>query len=159
MGQCDERGHNKYASRLVERWNRKEEWCTSFSCSGEEAGDVTNNFCESAFRYIHCCVQFFYYDMYRVMQDIIRERRSCRNVFEVLDFICIDYELYMKARLVNLATGRSQYRNAFGLQVKEIQHGISDICRVGESAVFVMMQMAFFCSLKILEMFFCVVQL
>ena len=85
-------------------------------------------------------VQFFYYDMYRVMQDIIRERRSCRNVFEVLDFICIDYELYMKARLVNLATGRSQYRNAFGLQVKEIQHGISEICRVGESAVFVMMQ-------------------
>ena len=31
----------------------------------------------------------------------------------------IDYKMYMKARLVNLATGRSQYRNAFGLQVKK----------------------------------------
>ena len=48
----------------------------------------------------------------------------------------------MKGRLVNLATGRSQYRNAFGLQVKQIRSGISDICRVGQSAVFVMMQMA-----------------
>ena len=47
----------------------------------------------------------------------------------------------MKARLVNLATGRSQYRNAFGLQVKKICDGISEICRVGQSAVFVMMQM------------------
>ena len=52
MYECDERGHIKYAARLVERWNRKEEWCCAYSCSGEEAADITNNFCESAFRFV-----------------------------------------------------------------------------------------------------------
>ena len=76
----------------------------------------------------------------RVMQEVIRERRSCRNVFEVLDFICIEYETYMKARLVNLATGRSRYRNGFGLREKRVRAGIVDVVRVGQSSVFVMMQ-------------------
>ena len=50
MTKCDEREHIAYSSRLVERWLSRGEWCTAFSGSGEEAADVTNNFCESAFR-------------------------------------------------------------------------------------------------------------
>ena len=50
MTLCDDRGHDKYALRLVERWAKRAEWCSSFSISGEEAADLTNNFCESAFR-------------------------------------------------------------------------------------------------------------
>ena len=50
MTKCDEREHITYSSRVVERWRKRGEWCTAFSTSGEEAADVTNNFCESAFR-------------------------------------------------------------------------------------------------------------
>ena len=56
MNDCDDRQHHSYAARLVERWNRKGEWCASFSANGEEAVEMTNNFCESAFRYVYVIV-------------------------------------------------------------------------------------------------------
>ena len=50
MEKCDDRMHDNYAKRLVERWKVRGEWCSAFSTTKEEAADVTNNFCESAFR-------------------------------------------------------------------------------------------------------------
>ena len=57
MMKCDDRLHHNYAARLVKRWNARKEWCCSFSLCGEEAADLTNNFCESAFRYVR-----YYYE-------------------------------------------------------------------------------------------------
>ena len=65
------------------------------------------------------------------MQEVIQERRACRNVFEVLEFICVDYDSYLKARLVNLASKRCNYRNGFGLRKLQISSGISQISRLG----------------------------
>ena len=50
MMKCDDRMHHNYAKRLVERWQRRREWCSAFSKTKEEAAELTNNFCESAFR-------------------------------------------------------------------------------------------------------------
>ena len=66
------------------------------------------------------------------MQEVIQERRACRNVFEVIDFICVDYDKYMKARLVNLASKRCDYRNAFGLRKLEVSPGICEIKQLGQ---------------------------
>lgn len=49
MMKCDDRLHHNYAARLVQRWNVRKstkEWCCSFSLCGEEAANLTNNFCE-----------------------------------------------------------------------------------------------------------------
>ena len=67
------------------------------------------------------------------MQEVIQERKSCRNVFEVLEFICVDYDVYLKTRLINLATKRSTYRNGFGLKRLSVSTGISRITRIGHS--------------------------
>ena len=64
MTRCDERGHIRYSTRLVERWNRREEWCTAFSGNLSEVTDITNNFCESAFRFVcyrDFCVSIVFY--------------------------------------------------------------------------------------------------
>ena len=73
------------------------------------------------------------------MQEVIQERKACRNVFEVMDFICIDYDVYLKNRLVSLACLRSSYRNSFGLKETKISPGIVEISRVGPST-FVLVQ-------------------
>ena len=67
------------------------------------------------------------------MQEVIQERKACRNVFEVMDFICVDYNSYLKSRLVSLATKRCTYRNAFGLKTMALSPGIFSITRLGQS--------------------------
>ena len=52
MLDCDDREHHNYAGRVVERWERRSEWCSAFSLNSEESVELTNNFCESAFRYV-----------------------------------------------------------------------------------------------------------
>ena len=74
------------------------------------------------------------------MQEVIRERRACRNVFEVLDFVCVDYDKYVKTRLINLGTGRLTYANAYGLREFNVKSGITSVKRVGDSFVFLVMQ-------------------
>ena len=74
-----------------------------------------------------------------VMQEVIQERKACRNVFEVMDFICIDYDVYLKNRLVSLACVRSTYRNSFGLKKMNVSAGIIEIRRLGQST-FVLVQ-------------------
>ena len=69
----------------------------------------------------------------RVMQEIIQDRKSCRNIFEVLEFVCVDYDVYVKTRLINLATKRCTYRNGFGLKKLSVASGISRISRIGQS--------------------------
>ena len=70
------------------------------------------------------------------MQEVLRERRTCRNVVEALDFLCGDYDVYMKQRLITLCTRRCTYRNGFGLAALEVSANIIAIERHGESSVF-----------------------
>jgi len=79
------------------------------------------------------------YFVVSVMQEVIQERKACRNVFEVMDFICIDYDVYLKNRLVSLACVRSSYRNSFGLKSRKVSAGIVEITRLGQST-FVLVQ-------------------
>ena len=67
------------------------------------------------------------------MQEVIQERKACRNVFEVLDFVCVDYEVYLRNRLVTLACNRSSYRNTFGLKTLKVCPGVLEITRTGPS--------------------------
>ena len=71
--------------------------------------------------------------MKRVMQEVIQDRKACRNVFEVLDFMCVDYDQYLKSRLITLACNRSSYRNTFGLRVLKVCPGEVDITQHGPS--------------------------
>ena len=67
------------------------------------------------------------------MQEVIQDRKACRNVFELLDFIFVDYDVYMKSRLVSLACGRSTYRNTFGLNRLQVCKGKVAITSLGPS--------------------------
>ena len=73
------------------------------------------------------------------MQEVIQERKACRNVFEVMDFICVDYEVYVKSRLVSIACRRSLYRNAFGLKTLRVSPGTLEVKQVGQST-FILLQ-------------------
>ena len=73
---------------------------------------------------------------FRVMQEVLRERRSCRNAFEALDFMCKEYDVYVKTRLIELGTRRKLYRNSFGLSKAHVSNEVVSITRISDSSIF-----------------------
>ena len=70
------------------------------------------------------------------MQEVLKERRACRNIFDAIDFVCVQYDAYLKTRLISLATRRCVYRNGFGLQRLSVCAQIVSIERSGTGKVF-----------------------
>ena len=74
------------------------------------------------------------------MQEVLKERRACRNIFDAIDFVCVQYDAYLKTRLISLATRRCVYRNGFGLQRLSVCAQIVSIERSGSGKVFCVLE-------------------
>ena len=70
------------------------------------------------------------------MQEVLKERRACQNIFDAIDFVCVEYDSYLKARLISLATRKSIYRNGYGVQNVSVPGQVMSIERCGGGALF-----------------------
>ena len=57
------------------------------------------------------------------------KRRACRNVFEALVFLCVDYDKYVKTRLINLGRKVNVWEWIWVTQFKRrVRYNFSETC-------------------------------